>query len=117
MTTWDEIGRFYETTSQLSREGEMWEKVRYHCERMKSFVPEIQKHSGLNELEHSVSVFELRLVNRASGRAALILVEEDDRVRVNFYEVGKLKDKETHHTVRGSFDHIIKVLKTNLGDP
>ena len=114
MTTWNEILNFYQKAAQLPREGQIWEDIRYHSQRMQLLIPEIQKHAELSELECSISVVELRLVNKINGRTALILVQRNDNVRVNFYDPGELILEQNHNTVHSSFDEIISDLKDRL---
>ncbi len=114
MTTWDEILTFYEQGYQLSREGKMWNDIRYHCQRIQTLILEIRKHPVLSKLEHSVSVFELRLENKAKKRGALIFIEGNDNVRINFYNMSKVKKDETYDTVQIHLSDAIQILVSKL---
>jgi hypothetical protein len=115
MSTWEQILTFYQDMYPIRREGEMWEQISSHCQRMPTLISEIQKHPDLGELKHEISVVELSLSNSTTRRGALIFVESHDTVRVTFYNFGESNNPDTD--VHASFDDIIQVLKTNLLNP
>ena len=115
MAKWEDIIMFYEDHVDFPREGEIWDRMRYHCKQVLPLIADIRMHPELSELEHFVSVVELRLINKTNGHDALIFAEYNEIARIIFDDIGG-KNLTDFDEIRVPVDDVIRNLEAILLD-
>lgn len=113
---WDRILKFYEETTQSTREDEMWDKIRYHCAKIQILISEIRKNEGLELLHAHLSVLQLCIINPANECAVRILILHDNIVKITVLNINELADAKEYKVIQSDMLNSVKILQSILLD-